>query len=71
MYKIIDIIDRYPHVVLQLVDITNGDKRYWCLSELHAEELCKEYHTRRLKGILLDHLPKNGGWITKRTINLI
>lgn len=71
MYKIIDTIDRYPHIVLQLVDITTGNKRYWCFSTLHAEDLCEEYHVRRLKGILLDHLPNNGGWITKKTINLI
>ena len=71
MYKVLDIIDRYPHVVLQLVDITNGNKRYWCFSELHAQDLCEEYHTQHLRGVLLDNIPSNGGWITRRDINEI
>lgn len=71
MYKIIDTIDRYPHVVLQLVDITTGNKRYWCLSVLHAEDLCKQYHVKSLRGVILDSLPKDGGWIITRDINLI
>lgn len=71
MYKITDTIDRYPHVVLQLKDITTGYVRYWCFSVLHAEELCKDYHVRTLKGVLLDRIPHNGGWIKKEDINYI
>lgn len=71
MYKIIDTINRYPHVVLQLVEITTGDKRYWFFSTLHADDLCKQYHVKSLRGVLLDSLPKDGGWIIKSAINLI
>ncbi len=71
MYKVLSRIDRYPHVVLLLVDITTGDKRYWCFSTLHEEELCEEYHVKTIEGVLLDRLPHFGGWITKNAINKI
>lgn len=71
MYQIIRAIDLYPHVVMALVNITTGEKRYWCFSVIHEEELCKEYHVKQLKGVLLDELPKNGGWFDYNDINRI
>lgn len=71
MYKIIDTIDRYPHVVLLLLDITTGDKRYWCFSVLYADELCEQYHVNNLNGLTLNHLPQHGGWIEEQDINKI
>ena len=71
MYKIIDTIDRYPFVVLLLLDITTGEKRYWCIDDVRADELCDEYHAKYLKGILLDKLPRAGYWITRQDINKI
>jgi len=71
MYKIIDTIDRYPFVVMLLVNITTGEKRYWCIDDVHADELCDEYHAKDLKGLLLDQLPAWGTWITRQSINMI
>ena len=71
MYQIIRAIDLYPHVVLTLVNITTGEKRYWCFSVIHEEELCQEYHVKNLKGVLLDELPQNGGWFDWSDINRI
>lgn len=71
MYQIIRAIDLYPHVVLTLVNITTGEKRYWCFSVIHEEELCKECHVKTLEGVLLDKLPQNGGWFDWNDIKRI
>lgn len=69
MYKIIRTIDRYPHVVMEIVNITTGEKLYWALGSYQAELLCAEYHVTNLKGVLLDELPQNGGWFDINDIN--
>lgn len=71
MYKIIETIDRYPFVVMLLVNITTGEKRYWCIDDVHADDLCAEYHVRNLHGLILDQLPASGSWIKRQDINLI
>lgn len=72
MYKIIAIETHcYPHVLLHLLNITTGVKRWWCFSELHADELCKDYHVKDLKGVILDNVPAKGSWIKQSEINKI
>lgn len=71
MYKIIRTIDRYPHVVMEMVNITTGERFYWALGSYQAELLCAEYHVKDLKGVLLDELPKNGGLFDYNDINKI
>ncbi len=71
MYKITRTIDRYPHVVMELVNITTGEKLYWALGSYQAELLCAEYHVKYLKGVILDELPQNGGWFDYNNINRI
>lgn len=71
MYKIVDTIDRYPFVVLLLVNITTGGKRYWCIDDVHADKLCDEHNVSNLLGVVLDSLPSSGGWITRQDINMI
>jgi len=70
MYKIIETDERrYPHVLLLLLNITTGEKRWWCFGEVHADDLCEEYHVKNLQGVILDNLPVNGGWIERSEIN--
>lgn len=71
MYKIIRTIDRYPHVVMEMVNITTGERFYWALGSYQEELLCKEYHVKDLKVVLLDELPKNGGLFDYNDINKI
>lgn len=71
MYKIIRTIDRYPHVVMELVDITTGEKFYWALGAYQAELLCADYHVTELNGVILDELPHNGGLFDYNDINRI
>jgi hypothetical protein len=71
MYKIIRTIDRYPHVVMKMVNITTGERFYWALGSYQAELLCAEYHITELKGVILDGLPQNGGLFDYNNINKI
>lgn len=71
MYKIIRTIDRYPHVVMEMVNITTGEKLYWALGSYQAELLCAEYHVKDLKGVILDEIPQNGGLFNYKDINRI
>lgn len=71
MYKIIRTIDRYPHVVMEMVNITTGERFYLALGSYQAELLCEEYHVKDLEGVLLDELPKNGGLFDYNDINKI
>ncbi len=71
MYKIKRTIDRYPHVVMEMVNITTGERFYWALGSYQAELLCAEYHVTELKGVILDELPQNGGLFDYNDINKI
>ena len=69
MYKVTYVdFKHYPHVVLELKNISNRETKYWCYSELHYEEQCWQLEVKSLKGCTLSGLPQNGGWIDKKTI---
>lgn len=69
MYKIIsEDLYHYPYVILELINITTSEKGLWCYwVELH-DELCEQYHVKRLDCVIMDELPEKGGWITEEEV---
>ena len=72
MYKVLKTQLRYyPHALLLLADMTTGERRWWCFGRQHEEDLCEDYHTKDLAGAVLIDLPRNGGWIDEKEIEML
>lgn len=69
MYKINYVQhDRYPWSILHLLDLTTDEEKYWLFTVVYEDDLCKEHNVKDLKGIIIDHLPTKGEWITQQEI---
>ena len=68
MYTIVQTISRYPFIILALRSHL-GKTKFWCMSELHAEEeILLNYHTKEYKDLILDNIPAHGYWISQNDI---
>lgn len=64
MWKITRTITAYyPLIILELTSMTDGESGLWSMADGQSEDILREYHVRKLEGIVLDELPKHGGWI--------
>ncbi len=54
-----------------LADMTTGERRWWCFGSQHEEDLCEDYHTKDLAGAVLSELPRHGGWIDEKEIEML
>nr|DAG64391.1 MAG TPA: cytidylyltransferase-like protein [Caudoviricetes sp.] len=63
MYEIIDVIHDYLFVTLRLRDVRTGAIRDWQHWDDLEDWLCEEYGVKDLKGLVIDALPKHGGWV--------
>ena len=64
MWKITRTITAYyPLIVLELTNLTDGEKGLWSMADGQSEDILRKYHTRKLEGIVLDELPKHGRWM--------
>lgn len=63
MYEIIDVIHDYLFVTLRLRDVQTGAIRDWQHWDDLEDWLCKEYGVKDLKGLIIEALPKHGGWV--------
>lgn len=63
MYEIIDVIHDYLFVTLRLRDVQTGAIRDWQHWDDLEDWLCKEYGVKYLKGLIIEALPKHGGWV--------
>ena len=72
MYKVLKTnLSYYPHALLLLADMTTGERRWWCFGSQHEEDLCEDYHTKDLAGAVLSDLPRHGGWIDEKGIEML
>ena len=72
MYKVLKTnLSYYPHALLLLADMTTGERRWWCFGSQHEEDLCEDYHTKDLAGAVLSELPRHGGWIDEKEIEML
>ena len=69
MYEIIDVIHDYLFVTLRLRDVRTGAIRDWQHWDDLEDWLCEEYGVKDLKGLVIDALPKNGGWVDSEKQN--
>lgn len=63
MYEIIDVIHDYLFVTLRLRNVRTGATRDWQHWDDLEDWLCEEYGVKELKGLVMDTLPKHGGWV--------
>ena len=70
MYEIIDVIHDYLFVTLRLRDVRTGATRDWQHWDDLEDWLCEEYGVKDLKGLVIDALPKHGGWVATEFNNL-
>ena len=63
MYEIIDVIHDYLFVTLRLRNVRTGATREWQHWDDLEDWLCEEYGVKELKGLVIDALPKHGGWV--------
>ena len=63
MYEIIDVIHDYLFVTLRLRNVRTGATREWQHWDDLEDWLCEEYGVKDLKGLVIDALPKHGGWV--------
>ena len=63
MYEITDVIRDYLFVTLRLRNVQTGVTREWRYWDDLEEWLCKEHGVKDLKGLVMDTLPKHGGWV--------
>lgn len=63
MYEIIDVIHDYLFVTLRLRDVRTGAIRDWQHWDDLEDWLREEYGVKDLKGLVIDALPKHGGWV--------
>ena len=69
MYEIIDVIHDYLFVTLRLRNVRTGATRDWQHWDDLEDWLCEEYGVKDLKGLVIDALPKNGGWVDSEKQN--
>lgn len=70
MWKITRTITAYyPLIILELTSLSDGERGLWSMADGQSEDVLREYHTRKLEGIILDELPKNGGWMDEDEIH--
>lgn len=70
MWKITRTITAYyPLIILELTSLTDGERGLWSMADGQSEDILREYHARNLEGIILDKLPKNGGWMGEDEIH--
>ena len=69
MYEIIDVIHDYLFVTLRLRDVQTGAIRDWQHWDDLEDWLCKEYGVKDLKGLIIEALPKHGGWVVSQKEN--
>jgi hypothetical protein len=70
MWKITRTITAYyPFIILELTSLSDGESGLWSMADGQSEDILREYHARNLEGIVLDKLPKNGGWMDEDDIH--
>ena len=69
MYKVTDVNTyHYPHVVLEILNTTTGETKYWHYTALHYEEHCRQLEVNTLEDCTLSDLPRNGGWLDEKDL---